>query len=61
MTKQERTLITRIMSAKTDEEMNRALGEVDTLYQHDKIKWDDHELYFTIAAHVIKAADLFKE
>lgn len=46
MTKLVQALIARIITAQTDAEWNQICGDVDTLYQQERIKWQEHELLY---------------
>ena len=48
MTKLIQTLIDRILNAKTDAEWNGICGDVDKLFQQERIKWQEHEMLYRL-------------
>ena len=41
-------LVDTIASISSKEDFNRACGEIDDSFQHDKITWNDHELLYKL-------------
>lgn len=41
-------LMARAIEAKTDEEINVLCGDIDRLFQQEKIKVDEHEILFRL-------------
>ena len=48
MTKLMLAMVARILAAQTDNEWNEICGDVDVLYQADRIKFDDHEMLYRL-------------
>ena len=41
-------LMARALEATTQEQINTLCGDIDRLYQQEKIKWDEHEMLFRL-------------
>ena len=41
-------LMARALEAETDEQISTLCGDIDRLYQQEKIKWDEHEILFRL-------------
>lgn len=52
-------LLKMAMAAKTVEQYNAACGAVDNAFNHDKIKWNDHEILYEVLGLVSKAEKIF--
>lgn len=48
MTKLIQNLIARALEAKSQLEIDTLCRDVDALFQHERIKWQDHELLFRL-------------
>lgn len=46
MTKLMMALVARILEAKSQTEIDVLCGDIDKLFDREKIKWDEHELLF---------------
>ncbi len=42
------SLMARALEATTQEQIDTLCGDIDRLYQQEKIKWDEHEMLFRL-------------
>lgn len=47
-------LVNLLADVKTEEDFNRACGQIDMSFQHDKITWNDNELLYKLAGIIYK-------
>ena len=45
----------------TEDDFNRACGEIDNSFQHEKINWGDHELLYKLVSKIAKQFPAYKK
>ena len=51
-------LVKLFSEVETEDDFNRACGEIDNSFQHEKISWNDHQLLYRLAKPISKAIGL---
>lgn len=49
MTRNVKAMMEKIITAETEDEIMAVCGEIDRLFDQEKIKWDEHELLYKLA------------
>lgn len=47
-------IVKAISEAKTEEELERVMWDIDRSFEHEKITWNDHETLYTIASRLYR-------
>ena len=48
-------IVKAISEAKTEEELEKAMWDIDRSFEHEKITWNDHETLYAIASRLYRA------